>query len=231
MQNNAKIKRQSLQNRIVHWGVALSIFGLIFSGILQMSVAKRYMLNELPLMGWSGDYHISLIIHYVFAAILCFFVLFHIVFHSGRKEFDILPKKGDFSRSIAVIKAMLLKTKEPPSEKYLPEQRLAYVGIAFVILLLIITGLIKTYKNLSGLNLSEGVMFWATQLHNLGMFLMILAIIGHLAAFIFKENRPLLSGMLSGKISAKYVLHRHSLWKKGVEDAKREQEKSQSHRK
>lgn len=74
-------------------------------------------------------------------------------------------------------------------------------------------------------------MFWATQLHNLGMFLMILAIIGHLAAFIFKENRPLLSGMLSGKISAKYVLHRHSLWKKGVEDAKREQEKSQSHRK
>ncbi|TLD82650.1 cytochrome b/b6 domain-containing protein [Helicobacter sp. MIT 11-5569] len=218
-----KIMRQSAQNRIVHWSIAISIFGLIFTGILQMPVSKRYMLNELPLMGWSGDYHISLIVHYIFAAILCFFVFFHIVFHSGRKEFDIMPKKGDFSKSIAVIKAMLLKTQEPPSEKYLPEQRLAYLGIAFVILLLVITGIIKTYKNLSGFNLSEDVMFWVTQLHNLGMFLMILAIIGHLAAFIFKENRPLLSGMFSGKIDAKYVLHRHSLWKEGVESAKKAQ--------
>lgn len=34
----AKITRQSAQNRIVHWGVAISIFGLIFSGILQMPI-------------------------------------------------------------------------------------------------------------------------------------------------------------------------------------------------
>lgn len=186
--HNPTIKRQSLQNRIIHWGIAFSIFGLIFSGILQMPVAKRYMLNELPLMAWSGDYHISLVLHYIFAIILLTLGIFHIVYHSGMKEFDIIPKKGDFKRSIAVLKAMLLKTPEPPSEKYLPEQRLAYAGIVFIILLLVVTGIIKTYKNLSGYNLSEGVMFWATQLHNLGMFLMILAIIGHLATFIFKEK-------------------------------------------
>jgi cytochrome b subunit of formate dehydrogenase len=79
--------------------------------------------------------------------------------------------------------------------------------------------MIKTYKNLAGFNLSEGTMFWVTQLHNLGMFLMILAIIGHLAAFIFKANRPLLSGMFSGKVSANYILHRHTLWKNGVKKA------------
>lgn len=227
-----KITRQSVQNRIVHWGVAISIFGLIFSGILQMPISKRYMLNELPLMAWSGDYSISLVVHYVFAIALLFFVGFHLMFHFGRKEFDILPKKGDFGKSIAVIKAMLFKGEEPPSEKYLPEQRLAYAGIAMVILLLVITGMIKTYKNLAGFNLSEGVMFWVTQLHNLGMFLMILAIIGHLAAFIFKANRPLFSGMFSGKVSAKYILHRHRLWKNGVERAKGvlEQTPSQSSR-
>lgn len=216
----AKIQRQSVQNRIVHWGVAVSIFGLIFSGILQMPVSKRYMLNELPLMTWSGDYSISLIVHYVFALILLFFVGFHLMFHFGRKEFDILPKKGDVGQSIAVIKAILFKGQEPPSEKYLPEQRIAYAGIAMVILLLVITGMIKTYKNLAGFNLSESVMFWVTQLHNLGMFLMILAIIGHLAAFVFRANRPLLSGMFSGKVSARYILHRHTLWKSGVREAK-----------
>lgn len=53
-QNVLMILRQSLQNRIVHWGVAFSTFILIASGIFQMPVSKRYMINELPLMAWSG---------------------------------------------------------------------------------------------------------------------------------------------------------------------------------
>ncbi|WP_111229405.1 cytochrome b/b6 domain-containing protein [Helicobacter valdiviensis] len=214
------IKRQSIQNRLVHWGVAFSTFGLIFSGILQMPVSKRYMLDTLPLMGWSGDYSISLVVHYVFAFLLCFFVFFHICVHSLKKEFDIFPKKGDFKKSILVIKAMIFKTKEPPSQKYLPEQRLAYFAIGFTLLLLIISGLIKTYKNLAGLNLGEEMIFWVAQVHNLGMFLMIFLIIFHLLAFVFKENRPLLKGMFSGKVDASYSLNRHSLWEEGVKEAK-----------
>lgn len=219
LNNDAKILRQSAQNRLVHWGVVFSIFGLIFTGILQLPVSKRYMLNELALMAWSADYHISLILHYIFAVILMVFGAFHFCFHILRKEFDIVPKKGDFSASVAVIKAMITASKEPPSHKYLPEQRLAYAGIVSVILLLVITGLIKTYKNLAGVNLNESLIFWVAQLHNLGLFLMILAIILHLSAFIFKANRPLLSAMFSGQISAKYILDRHSLWSDGVKKA------------
>lgn len=215
-----KIKRQSLQNKIVHWGVAFSVFALIFTGILQMPVAKRYMLNELPLMGWSANYHTSLIVHYIFGGMLMFFAFLHVFFHLARKEFDIFPKKGDLKLSFIIIKAMILKQKEPPCDKYLPEQRIAYIVIAFILGLLIVTGFIKTYKNLQGYNLSENLMFWTTQLHNLGMFLIILAIFGHLFAFVFKQNRPLLSSMFSGKVDAKYVLHRHSLWEEGVKEAK-----------
>ncbi|CAM2977850.1 cytochrome b/b6 domain-containing protein [Helicobacter burdigaliensis] len=207
------IQRQSIQNRLIHWGVAFSTFGLIFSGILQMPISKRYMLDTLPLMGWSGDYSISLVVHYIFAFALCFFVFFHILFHSLKKEFDIFPKKGDFKKSILVIKAMIFKTKEPPSEKYLPEQRLAYFAISATLLLLIITGLIKTYKNLAGFNLSKETIFWVAQLHNFGMFLIIFLIIFHLLAFAFKENRPLLKSMFSGKVDANYIAQRHSLWK------------------
>lgn len=209
----AKVKRQSLQNRIVHWGVALSTFSLIITGLFQLPIVKRYMINELPLMAWSGDYHISLVAHYVGAFALVFFVAFHLCFHIARGEFDIFPKRGDVKKSAQIIKAMLFKGVEPPSEKYLPEQRLAYAFIGFVLLLLIITGLIKTLKNLAGFNLSDSVYFWVAQLHNLGFALIIFGIIGHLAAFIFKANRPLLPAMFSGKVSAAYILHRHSLSK------------------
>lgn len=207
-----KIQRQSLQNRITHWGIALSCFVLIFSGILQMPISKRYMLNELPLMGWSGDYHISLIGHYVGAAALLFFVFLHLSFHIARREFDILPQKGDVKKSLQITKALMFGGEEPPSGKYLPEQKLAYVGIGSVILLLVVTGVVKTFKNLAGFNLSDGVYFWSAQLHNLGLILLILGIIAHLSAFIFKANRKLLPSMFGGKVERDYATHRHSLW-------------------
>lgn len=215
-----KIKRQSLQNRITHWGIALSIFALILTGILQMPVAKRYNLTKIPFLEWSGDYYISLYLHYIFAIILIYFAVFHLVNHALKGEFDIFPKRGDIKKSYLILKAMITKGKEPPSEKYLPEQRLAYLAIAFTIFLLIITGIIKTYKNIIGLDISNSLYYWAANLHNLGMFLIIILIIAHLAAFIPKENRNLLSAMFSGYVGAKYTLHRHSLWSDGVKKSK-----------
>lgn len=208
-----KVYRQSLQNRIVHWGIAFSIFGLIVTGLFEMPIAKRYFINELPLMAWAGDYWLNLTLHYVFAFFLVFFGFFHIVFHSARGEFDAMPKKGDVKKSYLVIKAMVTGGEEPPSEKYLPEQRLAYLAIALNIAMLIITGLIKTYKNLLGFDISNGLYYWAATLHNVGFVLMILLIIAHLAAFLPKINRNLLPGMFSGKVDADYAKHRHSLWK------------------
>lgn len=226
-----KIQRQSLQNRAVHWGIALSTFLLIITGLFQLPISKRYMINELPLMAWSGDYHISLVAHYVGAVVFCAFIAFHLYFHIARREFDIFPKRGDFKKSAQVIKAMLTNGEEPPSEKYLPEQRLAYAFIGFTLLLLLVTGLIKTFKNLAGFNLSDSVYFWVAQLHNLGFVLIIFGIIGHLAAFIFKANRPLLSSMFSGKVSAKYILHRHTLSKDECERAEKAIKKAQKDKK
>ena len=54
-------------------------------------------------------------------------------------------------------------------------------------------------------------------LHNIGTVLLILGIIGHLAAFIFKENRALLPGMFTGYIDRNYAEHRHVLWCKKPE--------------
>ncbi|MFW5606583.1 MAG: cytochrome b/b6 domain-containing protein, partial [Campylobacter hyointestinalis] len=53
------------------------------------------------------------------------------------------------------------------------------------------------------------------------MVMIILLIIAHLMAFIPKANRKLLPSMFSGKVDAKYTIQRHSLWKDGVDEAKK----------
>ncbi|MCK9337030.1 MAG: cytochrome b/b6 domain-containing protein [Arcobacteraceae bacterium] len=215
-----KIQRQSLSNRIVHALTAISIFGLFFTGFGQMPVYKRYMLNEVPFMAWSADYHITLWWHYLFSVILIGVVFYHLTYHFLRKEYDILPKKGDMKHSAEVIKAMITGKEEPPSEKYLPEQRIGYAFIAFWIVVMIITGIIKAIKNVSGIDMSLEALFWTAQIHNLGFMMLILGVIGHLAAFLFKPNRRLLPAMLWGKICSCYAKSRHSQWEEGVQQSK-----------
>ena len=218
------ILRQSLRNRLVHWGIALSCFGLIATGILQMPVAKRYGLTLIA--PWTADYFTTLTWHYIFGLIFTFLCVFHVTIHALDAQFDIVPKKGDLVKSVAIIKALLTGQEEPPSEKYLPEQRLAWAGVAVVFALVIVTGLLKAGKNLAGIDLPDPALFWLAQLHNLGMFLTIVLFIGHMAAFIFKANRELIPAMFNGRVKARYVLHRHSLWIEGVEKAKKVLEKT-----
>ena len=71
-----------------------------------------------------GNYFTTLSMHYFFGLIFVFFCCFHVFYHALNKEFDIVPKKGDVKGSILIFKAILSGEKEPPSAKYLPEQRL-----------------------------------------------------------------------------------------------------------
>lgn len=207
-----KILRQTLSNRVVHWVTALSIFSLIISGFGQMPMYKRYNITKLPFSTWLGEYSITLVMHYIGAIILIFIVFYHIFVHGLQKQLDALPKRGDLKASYEIIKAMITKGEEPPSDKYLAEQRLAYLAIGLTILLLIVTGIIKMVKNVGLFQFPEIVLTLSTQIHNAATFMMIFLIIGHLAAFLIKANRKLLPGMFSGYVDEEYVKHRHSIW-------------------
>jgi cytochrome b subunit of formate dehydrogenase len=206
-----KVFRQTLRNRLVHWGIALSCLGLIVTGILQMPVAKRYGITLI--FPSTADFFVTLPWHYAFAVVFTFLCIFHVVVHAMEGSFDIVPKKGDFTKSIQIIKALLTGKEEPPSEKYLPEQRLAWAAFAVVFALLIVTGLLKTLKNIPGIEFADPTLFWLAQLHNLGMILTIVLFLGHMAAFIFKANRFLIPAMFTGYVDAQYAKHRHKLWK------------------
>ncbi|SEN90968.1 formate dehydrogenase, gamma subunit [Mesobacillus persicus] len=215
-----KVYRQSLSNRLVHWITAISIFALIISGFGQMPMYKRYNITKLPGAEWLGEYSLTLVMHYVAAIVLIFIVFYHIFVHTLLKQFDAIPKRGDGKESVKIIKAMITKGEEPPSEKYLAEQRLAYAVIGVTILALVITGLVKVAKNVAFISVSHPIVFWSTAIHNTATFILIFLIIAHLAAFGIKANRKLLPGMFTGYVDKEYVKHRHSLWYKKLKNEK-----------
>ncbi|WP_147532265.1 formate dehydrogenase subunit gamma [Bacillus marasmi] len=213
-----KIYRQNLSNRLVHWGIVLSIFSLIISGLGQMPMYKRYNIVKLPGAEWLGDYSITLAMHYIGAILLIFIVFYHMFIHFFMKEYDAIPKRGDVKESWKIIKAMITKGEEPPSEKYLAEQRLAYLAIGVTILALVITGFIKIGKNVSFISIPHSIVYISTTIHNIATFVLIFLIIAHLAAFIVKANRKLLPGMITGYVEEDYVKHRHIIWYKKIKE-------------
>jgi len=212
-----RVMRQSMENRLVHWLVALSTFALIFSGFGQMPMYARYGLADLPYMAWTADYHLTLTIHYVAGAVLVFAIILHLVSTIATRRFTILPRRGDFRESAKIIAAMLGRGKEPVSHKYLAEQRLAYAFIGGNLLMVTITGLVKVVKNLPGINMDPTFVFLATTFHNASAMLIVLGVLGHFAAFAIKANRNLLPAMFDGTVDRKYAEERHGLWYREIE--------------
>jgi formate dehydrogenase gamma subunit len=207
-----KIVRHSGTVRFIHWTVALSTIMLIFTGFGQMPMYQRYGIAKLPGLGWSGDFHITLYLHYLAGMVLASALVYHLVFHGLRREFGLLPRRGDLKGSYLFIKAIFGLGPEPPADKFLPEQRLAYAFIGGNLVLVGITGLIKVLKNLPGIDFPAGFLLWVTNLHTLSAILLVLGIGAHLVAFAFRANRPLLESMFTGKVRLDYVRHRHPLW-------------------
>lgn len=116
--------------------------------------------------------------------ICCFY---HIFVHTFQKQFDAVPKRGDGKESVKIIKAMITKGEEPPSEKYLAEQRLAYAALGLTILALVLTGMVKIAKNVAFISISHPIVYWSTAIHNIATFVLIFLIIAHLAAFGIRQ--------------------------------------------
>ncbi|MBP8979666.1 MAG: cytochrome b/b6 domain-containing protein [Syntrophobacterales bacterium] len=206
------VVRHSLVEIIEHWAIAISGLVLLITGIFELPMANRYYITSLPGLGWSGDFIKSLYLHYAASVVFIAASVFHLLYHGILGEWGMLPKRGDVGTSLLVIKSFFGKGEEPPFEKYLPEQRLAYVGMAFIIAMLILSGLVKTYKNLYAPDMSLTLVLWATWVHNIFFLLFILAFAAHIGALILKPNRPMFRGIFTGTVDLEYARHRHPLW-------------------
>lgn len=141
MTRGGSVQRHSVVVRICHWGVALSGFLLVFSGIGFMPLYGRFFLNEFPGLGWVSDFRVQMDLHYYSAAVFLALGLFHLTYHSRRQEFSLLPRRGDVRESVNIVLAMLAGRKEPDHDKYLAEQRIFYVILLQVAVVLVLSAI------------------------------------------------------------------------------------------
>lgn len=206
------VSRHTLAVRWTHWLVAVSGILLLFSGFGQMPMYKRYNVVKIPGLAWSSDYEITLLIHYVSAAVFTAAIIFHLLYHLRRQEFAIFPRRGDIKESIQGLKAMFGLAEEPRHEKFQAKQRIIYAIIGGTALFLSATGLIKSFKNLGNIVLDPIFLQWVAFGHTIaGMFFMVL-FVAHVGALMLKSHRPLIPSMFSGKIDRNYALKHHPQW-------------------
>lgn len=214
-----KIKRYSKVILFEHWLIALSGIMLIFTGLGCLPLFKRYYITELPGFRWTADFYLVTKLHYIFAIFFTFGVFFHITYHLIRRDFGLLPRKGDFVNSIKAILASFGLMKHPPADKWLPEQKYAYVAIAGVTSVLVITGILKVLKNLEWIVYPPKVESVVNLLHTIFGGLFILLFLIHLFFVLgVKANWPLLKAMFTGRVEEEYVRERHSLWYEKIKE-------------
>jgi len=173
---------------------------------------KRYMVTQIPGLGWAGDFFINLKIHYLAGIVFVSIMVFHAIFHGWLGHQGLLPQKGDFKASLITILSMFGFGKEPKSDKYLAEQRLAYAYLGGVGLILVLTGIVKVVKNLPGVYLPPVLITSMTLTHTFATIFFLLGVLAHLAALIFKVNRPLTKSIFTGEVDVEYVKERHTVW-------------------
>src|SRR4030043_1765885 len=206
------ILRHSPIELIEHWVLALSGLLLIFSGFGELPMYKRYMVTQIPGLGWAGDFFINLKIHYLAGIVFLSIMVFHGLYHGWLGHQGLLPRKGDMKVSIITILSMFGFGQEPKSHKYLPERRLAYAYLGGVGLILILTGVVKVIKNLPGVYLPPALITSMTLAHPFATIFFLLGVLAHLAALIFKVNRPLVKSIFTGEVDPGYAQDRHSIW-------------------
>jgi len=195
-----------------HWLLAISGLLLIFSGFGELPMYKRYMVTQIPGLGWAGDFFVNLKIHYLAGIIFVSIMVFHALYHGWLGHQGLIPRKGDMKASCKTILCMLGFGEEDKMEKYLPEQRLAYAYLGGVGLILVLTGMVKVIKNVPGVYLSPSLITSMTLIHTFATIFFLLGVLAHLAALIFKVNRPLVGSVFTGKVGLGYVQDRHTLW-------------------
>jgi cytochrome b subunit of formate dehydrogenase len=204
--------RHDLVALVEHWAIALSGLLLLVTGVFELPMANRYYITSLPGLSWSGDFIKSMYIHYAAAVVFIAAAVFHLLYHGIRGEGGMVPRRGDLKESLVVMQSFFGKGKEPPFHKYLPEQRLAYGGMVFIIAMLILSGLVKTYKNLYAPDMFLTLVLWATWIHNVFFMLFVLAFAAHIGAILLRPNRPMIRGIFTGTVRLDYARRRHPLW-------------------
>lgn len=134
---------KSEKRKIISRLFVFAFIVMAFTGFGQMPLYNRYYLSDVPGMGWTSDYALTHVIHYLGAIFLLAFFAYHILdyFLHGRKEYRLTG--AAYARiallSGIVITGILRVIKNLPDVSFSPGFTLffdlAHLGFVMVYLL------------------------------------------------------------------------------------------------
>ena len=103
--------------------------------------------------------------------------------------------------------------EEPAHGKFQAKQRVIYAAIGSTTLILVITGLIKSYKNLGAIVLDPMFLQLVAFSHTIAGMVFMGLFLAHVAALMLKDHRPMIPSMITGKMDKEYARKHHPKWK------------------
>lgn len=223
-ENPSYLRRHNLFVVWTHGVIALSSLVLILSGWGQIPFFRRHKIIALPGLSWSEQHAFFLQLHYVFSALLIAMITVHIAYHLIKKERALLPKGRDFVQALPLPGLMRRRFPPPEPFKYYTNQRLSYALTGLALFLLVFSGVLKTYKNLPAAHLPAALLRTANQLHSIGTYLLVTAIVIHVTAIhVARKHRPLIRSMIDGMVSRSYAQKHFPRWVASLEEGKQQE--------
>ena len=212
-------KEWSVAMRINHWAMALSIFILIATGFYianPFTVSQGDTIHKF-LMGNVRYVHILFGVFLVFLFLWRVYLAFFSRFHADWKDFFAW---ADVKATVEQIKFYLLIRKDAPEHKMLygPMQSIAYIGLMFMVFVIVVTGLILmgagyhagitalSYKILRPIENLMGGLAVVRYIHHIFTWFFILFIVVHIyMAFWYDAvlKQGTISSMVNGNLFEK----------------------------
>ncbi len=204
-----KVLRFTGGERFSHWLHVVSFFMLLFTGLGVFTAGFH------PLMSLVGGLQIARLIHRVVAVI---FVLgAGAMFFIGDSRYHRDWLRSAFSFSEADKKHIKAFTAEffgghaayPPQDKYNGGEKINSLLTICGSAVITVSGLVMWFAP----NFPAGLVDWAYPLHDLAMFVMTAAVIGHIyLSLIHPGSRASISGMLTGYVPEDFAKAHHAVW-------------------
>lgn len=196
-----KVQKYEFGARLYHWGNALFLLGLAVTGIALFvpGSLKPFRLSWLLLHEiFAGLYIVGLVFHAIVAPI-------HgegrTMWFGARDLRDLFQIWGNFFG---------LTKKYPRFGKYDPLQKLYHALLTLVSAFMIFSGVYLFLNAEIFANFRHEWMRWQRLIHDLGAFVLIAVVVGHIYFGIIRVNWPNLAAIITGKITARYYRLRHS---------------------
>jgi len=215
------ILRFSTGERISHWVHAVSFFVLLFTGLGVLSTIFQ------PAMTIFGGIQVARVIHRVSAIV--FVVVVGLMFFIGNHHYHWRWLKFVFKFTKSDWQHVSAFPKEffgghgiyPAPDKFNGGEKInsliTILGTVFITL----SGIVMWWAPL----FPPGLVRWAYPVHDLSMFLMTAAVIGHMyLGLLHPDSKAAMSGMLNGYVSTKFARAHHAQWYERLEKEQSERD-------